>query len=82
MPIEPARGLLLLGNHKSKHLREFQDRKTTLVKEARSLTEHAASKNRELTGKEVSSFDALRTRNDASSVAIGREAALIADENG
>ena len=65
----------------SKHLRELQARKTTLVKEARSLTDRAASENRDLTDEEVSAFDALRTRIDASSVAIGREAALIADEN-
>ncbi|TMQ76935.1 hypothetical protein [Candidatus Accumulibacter phosphatis] len=65
----------------SKHLCELQARKTTLVKEARSLTDPAASKKRDLTDEEVSAFDALRTRIDASSVAIGREAALIADEN-
>ncbi len=64
----------------SKHLRELQSRKTTLVKEARSLTDRAASENRDLTDEEVSACDALRTRIDAASAAIDREAALIADE--
>ena len=64
----------------SKHLRELQARKTTLVKEARSLTDRAASENRDLTDEEVSAFDALRTRIDAASASIDREAALIADE--
>ena len=62
MPLEPAsRGFLLLENHMSKHLRELQARKTTLVKEARSLTDRAASENRDLTDEEVSACDALRT---------------------
>ena len=64
----------------SKQLRELQSRKTTLVKEARSLTDRAASENRDLTDEEVRAFDALRTRIDAASAAIDREAALIADE--
>lgn len=64
----------------SKHLRELQARKTTLVKEARALTDRAASENRDLTDEEVSAFDALRVRIDATSSAIDREAALIADE--
>ena len=64
----------------SKHLRELQARKTTLIKEARSLTDRAASENRDLTDEEVTAFDALRTRIDAASAAIDREAALIADE--
>jgi HK97 family phage major capsid protein len=64
----------------SKQLRELQARKTTLVKEARSLTDRAASENRDLTDEEVAAFDALRTRIDAASAAIDREAALIADE--
>ncbi|WP_298429342.1 phage major capsid protein, partial [Ottowia sp.] len=63
----------------SKHLRELQARKTTLVKEAHSLTGRAASESRDLTDEEVSAFDALRTR-IAASAAIDREAALIADE--
>jgi HK97 family phage major capsid protein len=64
----------------SKQLRELQVRKTTLVKEARSLTDRAASENRDLSDEEVSAFDALRVRIDAASAAIDREAALIADE--
>jgi hypothetical protein len=53
----------------SKQLRELQARKTTLIKEARALTDD-----------EVTAFDALRTRIEAASSAIDREAALIADE--
>jgi HK97 family phage major capsid protein len=64
----------------SKPLRELQARKNTLVKEAHSLTDRAASENRDLTDEEVSAFDALRVRIDAASAAIDREAALIADE--
>jgi len=64
----------------SKQLRELQARKTNLVTEARGLTNHAASENRDLTDDEVSAFDALRARIDAASAAIDREAALIADE--
>ena len=64
----------------SKQLRELQSRKSTLVKEARSLTDRAAADNRDLTDEEVVAFDALRTRIDAASAAIDREAALIADE--
>jgi HK97 family phage major capsid protein len=81
VPIEPAsRGFLLLEIHMIKHLRELQSRKTTLVKEARSLTDRAASENRDLSDEEVSAFDALRVRIDAASAAIDREATLIADE--
>lgn len=64
----------------SKQLREFQSRKSTLVKEARSLTDRAAADGRDMTDEEVTAFDALRTRIDAASLAIDREAALIADE--
>ncbi|WP_291996744.1 phage major capsid protein [Candidatus Accumulibacter sp. ACC012] len=64
----------------SKQLRELQARKTTLVKEARGLTDLAASESRDLTDDEVTAFDALRARIDAASAAIDREAALIADE--
>lgn len=64
----------------SKQLRELQARKTNMVKEARGLTDRAASENRDLTDEEVSAFDALRARIDATSSAIDREAALIADE--
>jgi len=64
----------------SKQLREFQSRKATLVKEARALTDRVAADNRDMTDDEVAAFDALRTRIDAASAAIDREAALIADE--
>ena len=62
----------------SKQLREFQSRKSTLVKEARSLTDRVAGENRDMTDKEVTAFDALRTRIDAASAAIDREPALPA----
>jgi HK97 family phage major capsid protein len=64
----------------SKQLRELQARKTTLVKEARSLTDRVAADSRDMSDEEVVVFDALRTRIDAASAAIDREAALIADE--
>ncbi len=64
----------------SKQLREFQSRKSTLVKEARALTDRVAADNRDMTDEEVNAFDALRTRIDAASASIDREAALIADE--
>lgn len=64
----------------SKQLRELQARKTTLVKEARSLTDRVAADSRDMSDEEVVAFDALRTRIDATSAAIDRETALIADE--
>lgn len=64
----------------SKQLRQLQARKTTLVKEARSLTDRVAADSRDMSDEEVVAFDALRTRIDATSAAIDREAALIADE--
>ena len=64
----------------SKQLREFQARKTALVKEARALTDVVASEDRDMSDDEVTAFDALRARIDAASAAIDREAALIADE--
>ena len=57
----------------SKQLRELQARKSTLVKEARALTDRAASDNRDLSDEEVTAFDALKSR-------IDREASLIAEE--
>ena len=63
----------------SKQLRELQARKTTLVKEARSLTDRVAADSRDMSDEEVVAFDALRTRIDATSAAIDREAALITD---
>jgi HK97 family phage major capsid protein len=64
----------------SKQLRELQARKTALVKEARALTDRAATESRDLTDEEVTAFDALKGRIDATSAAIDREAALIAEE--
>jgi len=64
----------------SKKLRELQARKATLVKEARALTEQAASENRDLTDDEVSAFDEMKSRIEAASSAIDREASLIAEE--
>ena len=64
----------------SKQLRELQARKATLVKEARALTERAATDNRDLSDEEVSAFDALKNRIDATTHAIDREASLIAEE--
>ena len=64
----------------SKQLREYQARKTALVKEARALTDVVASEDRDMSDDEVAAFDALRARIDAASAAIDRETALIADE--
>ena len=64
----------------SKQLRELQARKSTLVKEARALTDRAASDNRDLSDEEATAFDALKTRIEAASNAIDREASLIAEE--
>lgn len=64
----------------SKQLRELQARKAALVKEARSLTDRVAGEGRDMTDEEVTAFDALRTRIDAASAAVDREATLIADE--
>lgn len=64
----------------SKQLRELQARKSTLVKEARALTDRAASDNRDLNDEEAAAFDALKIRIEAASNAIDREASLIAEE--
>ena len=64
----------------SKQLRELQARKSTLVKEARALTDRAAADNRDLSDEEVTAFDALKIRIEAASNAIDREASLIAEE--
>ena len=64
----------------SKQLRALQARKTPLFKAARSLTDRVAADSRDMSDEEVVAFDALRTRIDAASAAIDREAALIADE--
>ena len=64
----------------SKQLRELQARKAGLIKEARALTDRAASENRDMNDEEVTAFDALKARIDAASSSIDREAALIAEE--
>ena len=64
----------------SKQMRELQARKSTLVQEARALTERAATDNRDMSDEEVSAFDALKTRIDSTSSAIERESSLIAEE--
>jgi HK97 family phage major capsid protein len=64
----------------SKHLRELQARKASLVKDARALTDIAAAEQRDMNEEEVSAFEALKSRIEATSAAIDREAALIAEE--
>jgi HK97 family phage major capsid protein len=64
----------------SKQLRALQARKSALVKEARALTDLAATESRDRTDAEVTAFDALRGKIDAASASIDREAALIAEE--
>ena len=57
----------------SKQMRELQARKSTLVQEARALTERAATDNRDMSDEEVNAFDALKARIDSASGAIDRE---------
>jgi HK97 family phage major capsid protein len=64
----------------SKQLRELQARKATLVKDARSLTDIAAAEQRDMNDEEVAAFEALKAKIEATSAAIDREAALIAEE--
>jgi HK97 family phage major capsid protein len=64
----------------SKQLRALQARKSALVKEARALTDLAATESRDMTDAEVTAFDALRGKIDAASASIDREATLIAEE--
>lgn len=64
----------------SKHLRELQARKASLVKDARALTDIAAAEQRDMNEEEVSAFEALKSKIEATSSAIDREAALIAEE--
>lgn len=64
----------------SKQLRELQARKANLVKEARALTDVAASDSRDLNDDEVLTFNELKSRIEATSNAIDREATLIAEE--
>ncbi|MBI3222961.1 MAG: phage major capsid protein, partial [Nitrosomonadales bacterium] len=65
----------------SKQLRALQARKSALVKEARALTDLAATESRDMTDAEITAFDALRGKIDAASASIDREAALIAEES-
>jgi HK97 family phage major capsid protein len=64
----------------SKQLRELQARKATLVKDARALTDIAAAEQRDMNDEEVAAFGALKAKIEATSAAIDREAALIAEE--
>ena len=64
----------------SKQLRELQARKSSLVKDARALTDIAAAEQRDMNEEEVSAFEALKAKIEATSNAIDREAALIAEE--
>ncbi len=64
----------------SKQLRELQARKTTLVKEARALTDLAAAEGRDLTDDEATTFEGYKTRIEALNAALEREHTLIAEE--
>jgi len=64
----------------SKQLRELQGRKSALVKEARALTDLAASESRDLGDDEVLAFEALTSQMNATSAAIDRETTLISEE--
>ena len=64
----------------SKQLRELQSRKTTLVKEARALTDLAAAEGRDLNDDEAKAFEGYKTRIEALNAALEREHTLIAEE--
>jgi HK97 family phage major capsid protein len=64
----------------SKQLRELQARKTSLVKDARALTDIATAEQRDMNQEEVSAFETLKAKIEATSSAIDRETALIAEE--
>ena len=57
----------------SKQLRELQARKSTLVKDARALTDIAAAEQRDMNEEEVSAFEALKSKIEATSAAIDRK---------
>ncbi len=63
----------------SKQLRELQARKSTLVKDARALTDIAAAEQRDMNDEELAAFEAFKAKIEATSAAIDREAALIAE---
>ena len=64
----------------SKQLRELQARKAALVKDARALTDIAATEQRDMNQEEVKAFEVLKAKIEATSSAIDREAALISEE--
>ena len=64
----------------SKQLRELQARKAALVKDARALTDIAATEQRDMNQEEVNAFEVLKAKIEATSNAIDREAALISEE--
>ena len=64
----------------SKQLRELQARKAALVKDARALTDIAATEQRDMNQEEVNAFEVLKAKIEATSSAIDREAALISEE--
>lgn len=64
----------------SKKIRELQARKAKLVKDARAVTDKAASENRDLTAEEVTQFDTLKAQIENANAAIEREQALVAEE--
>ncbi len=64
----------------SNKLRELQARKANLVKDARTLTDIAAAEERDMSDEELTAFDSLKSKIEAATNAIDREAALIAEE--
>ncbi|MFM8463939.1 MAG: phage major capsid protein, partial [Burkholderiaceae bacterium] len=64
----------------SNTLRELQARKANLVKDARTLTDIAAAEERDMSDEELTAFDSLKSKIEAATNAIDREAALIAEE--
>lgn len=64
----------------NKKLRELQAKKAALVQSARAITDTADKESRDLTAEEIAEFDKIKAQIDASSGAIEREYALIAEE--
>lgn len=64
----------------NKRIRELQARKATVVRDARALTDAAATAGRDLTADESTQFSAYKAQIDGFNAAIDRETALAAEE--
>lgn len=64
----------------NKRIRELQARKAAVVRDARALTDAAATAGRDLTADESTQFDAFKSQIDGLNASIERETALAAEE--